>query len=108
MKLRHLAVVPVLTLAAIGAELVAPTPATAECVTADDTTICTQGDGRSPDAGVLSPYPCEHDWYCYDGMDVVFDTSSPSDDDGESGRPARPNNDLPGRDRPRRGRGLGR
>ncbi|MCG7592839.1 hypothetical protein MHN84_02365 [Mycobacterium sp. PSTR-4-N] len=67
--------------------------AAAGCVKSSGITVCDQNGGS--DNGPVVPYPCEFDWYCYDGSewDLGLDVSPPP--------PPRPNNDLP---RPDRGR----
>lgn len=76
-------------------------PAAADCVSAGGTTICSQGDVRGSDTGVgpgdndvYSPYPCEYDWYCYDGFDVVLGVGGGN---GTVATPPRVDNDLPRR-----------
>ncbi|WP_442932820.1 hypothetical protein [Mycobacterium kyogaense] len=73
--------------------MVASPVAAAGCVKSSGITVCDQnGDGKT---GPVVPYPCELDWYCYDGSewDLGLDVSVPP--------PPRPDNDLP---RPDRGR----
>lgn len=89
------------------------TPAQADCTSSGGVTVCAQGDARGSSGGGTGtagsgyyPYPCEYDYYCNDwGVDVVLDVDP---DLGKPGRPARPDNSLPGGGRGGGGRGGGR
>lgn len=80
--------------------LTAAPPSAADCVNANGTTLCAQGDVRGGGSTTSStpyvPYPCEHDWYCDNwGMDVILGSEyrpptvnpSPPPDFGRPGRP---------------------
>jgi hypothetical protein len=84
--------------------------ARADCVSSGGTTICSQGDVRGADTGVgpgegpSVPYPCDLDWYCYDGSswDLGLDIDvDPGPGRPDFGRPGRPGN------RPGGGGGIG-
>ncbi|BBY98875.1 hypothetical protein [Mycolicibacterium fallax] len=92
MKLTGFAAAPVVALAAFGAVVAGAPTAAADCVNSGGTTICSQGDVRGADSsgsGTYAPYPCEYDWYCYDGggVGVVFGAG-----DGDVGLPGTPGN----------------
>lgn len=83
--------------------VVAAPPAVADCVNANGTTLCAQGDVRGGGSTTSStpyvPYPCESDWSCDNwGMDLILGSSndsprpptvnpSPPPDFGRPGRP---------------------
>lgn len=110
MKLGQLAVVPAVLLVTVGVEFAVAPSAAADCVSSSGTTICSQGDVRGADTGdgpsgsTYTPYPCEYDWYCYDGFDVVLGIDGPGGG-VDIGRPGGPVNNPPGGNRPGRGRG---
>ncbi|MFD6196651.1 hypothetical protein ACFWE3_08080 [Mycobacteriaceae bacterium NPDC060252] len=63
--------------------LIAAPPAAADCVNANGTTLCAQGDVRGGGSTTSStpyvPYPCENDWSCDNwGMDLILGSSSDS------------------------------
>lgn len=87
------AVIPALTV------ITAP-PSAADCVNANGTTLCAQGDVRGGGSTTSStpyvPYPCENDWSCDNwGMDLILGSEhtpptvnpSPPPDFGRPGRP---------------------
>ena len=94
MRTLRLLVVPALLASWLGAAptVVVPTAA-AGCVKSSGITVCDQDNGNT--SGPVVPYPCELDWYCYDGStwDLGVDVAAPP--------PPRPDNSLP---RPDRGR----
>ncbi|MCV7192609.1 hypothetical protein [Mycolicibacterium brumae] len=103
MKATVLSAIPPLLLA-VGTGVALAPPAAADCVSSGGTTICSQGDVRGADGsgpGVYSPYPCEYDWYCYDGFDIVWDIDGGG---GNVSAPPRVDNDLPRRGNNRPGR----
>lgn len=83
--------------------VIAAPPAAADCVNANGTTLCAQGDVRGGGSTTSStpyvPYPCENDWSCDNwGMDLILGSSndsprpptvnpSPPPDFGRPGRP---------------------
>ncbi|CPV98991.1 hypothetical protein [Mycobacteroides abscessus] len=90
----------VIPLSALGV-IVAPTAA-ADCVNANGTTLCAQGDVRGGGSTTSStpyvPYPCESDWSCDNWeMDIILGSDhespppppppSPPPDFGRPGRP---------------------
>ena len=92
MELRRRYLVPALVTAATSFGLIMAAPATADCTSSGGATICAQGDvrggsGSGPSmSGPVYPYPCEDDWLCNDGVDVVFGPIWP----GGPGRPGGP------------------
>ncbi len=79
MKLPIRVGVPLVGVAAIFAfGLTAAPLATADCVSSNGTTLCSQGDargtdtGRGPGSGPMVPYPCEYDWTCDSGYGWNF------------------------------------
>ncbi|MBB4855877.1 hypothetical protein HNP40_003286 [Mycobacteroides chelonae] len=80
--------------------VIAAKPAAADCVNANGTTLCAQGDVRGGASTTSStpyvPYPCENDWSCDTwGMDLILGSEhtpptvnpSPPPDFGRPGRP---------------------
>ncbi|ALR11294.1 hypothetical protein [Mycobacteroides saopaulense] len=80
--------------------VIAAEPAAADCVNANGTTLCAQGDVRGGASTTSStpyvPYPCENDWSCDNwGMDLILGSEhtpptvnpSPPPDFGRPGRP---------------------
>jgi hypothetical protein len=61
--------------------------AVAGCVKSSGITVCDQENGNT--SGPAVPYPCDLDWYCYDGStwDLGIDIDAPP--------PPRPDNSLP-------------
>ncbi|MGV0993284.1 MAG: hypothetical protein ACOYBX_09195 [Mycobacterium sp.] len=63
------------------------TPASADCVSSNGTTLCSQGSSRGSDTGegpgTMSggpyvPYPCAYDWNCNGGgLSIVLSPGSP-------------------------------
>jgi hypothetical protein len=96
MKLTQRFLVPALVAApAILGLAVAPS-ATADCTSSGYATVCAQGEVRggggsaSVVSGPVYPYPCEDDWLCSDGVDVVFGPIWPGGGPGGPGGPGRP------------------
>lgn len=92
MRVRSLVLIPALTAAALGIGTSHAPPAAADCVSSSGTTICSQGTVRGSDTGngpsgaePYYPYPCEYDWYCDDGVNIILG-------DGDIGFPGRPGN----------------
>lgn len=82
--------------------------ASAGCVKSSGITVCDDGS----DTGPTVPYPCELDWYCYDGstwdLGVDIDVSpGPPPERPDIGRPGRPDVGQPGRPGNRPGGGGG-
>jgi hypothetical protein len=95
MKLTQRYLIPALVTAPAVFGLVVAPPATADCSYSGGTTVCAQGDvrgggGPGPSvSGPVYPYPCEDDWLCNDGVDVVFGPIWPGGPGGPGG-PGRP------------------
>ncbi|ULP38131.1 hypothetical protein MJO55_06805 [Mycolicibacterium rufum] len=85
---------PVLVAAGLVVVPMASAPnASAGCVKTNGISVCDSGSEAG--SGPSVPYPCDLDWYCYDGStwDLGLDIDVPP--------PPRPDNSLP---RPDRGR----
>lgn len=111
MQLVRYLVVPLMTTALAGTGISVAAQASADCVTTNGTTLCSQGDVRGSDSGggVSVPYPCEDDWYCDDdgwGLGIILDPGHDTRPPAVS--PPRPDNDLPRPDRPNRPNRPGR
>ena len=64
-----------LTLTAVPVGIVTAAPASADCTSAGNATVCAQGTVRgggpdAPSAGPYYPSYCADPWYCDDGWDV--------------------------------------
>lgn len=109
MRILRVLVVPALTTSWL---VVAPTvtvpTAAAGCVKSSGITVCDQENGNT--SGPAVPYPCELDWYCYDGstwdLGVDFDAPPPPRPDNSLPRPDRGQPGTPG-NRPGGGGGIG-
>lgn len=111
MRSLTLVVAPVLVAAgmAIVPMTVAPS-ASAGCVKTSGISVC--DDGGAAGTGPVVPYPCEQDWYCYDGsswdLGLAIDTPPPTPGPPpDIGRPGRPDIGQPGRPGNRPGGGGG-
>jgi hypothetical protein len=96
-----------MTLAAV--PIVTASTAAAGCVKSSGITVCDQNE---PASGPVVPYPCDLDWYCYDGSewDLGLDVApGPPPERPDIGRPGRPDIGRPGTpgDRPGGGGGGG-
>lgn len=92
---------------AVAPTVSAPTAA-AGCVKSSGITVCDQDDAGK--TGPVVPYPCDLDWYCYDGStwDLGIDVApSPPPDRPDIGRPGRPDVGRPGTPGNRPGGGGG-
>lgn len=120
MRLVSVVAVPVLLGAGITIAPNAPI-ASADCTTAGQTTICSQGDvrgsnsGGGPGSGPYVPYPCDINWYDCDNywewdidLDADINPGPGGPDIGLPGRPGVGNPIAPGRPGGGGGRGGGR
>ena len=87
MKLRRY-LIPVFVTAPAAFGLITAPTAVADCNSAGYATVCAQGDirgggGGATVAGPVYPYPCDDDWLCSDGVDIVWGPIWP----GGPGRP---------------------
>src|SRR3954470_24298510 len=93
---RFLAPACVTALAVSG--LITASPVLADCNSSGYSTVCAQGSVRGGDGGAVSgpvyPYPCDDDWMCAEGIDVVWnpgwDGPGGPGGPGRPGRPGRP------------------
>lgn len=92
-NVKVVAVVVFLATALAAVPAMTASTASAGCVKSSGITVCDQNDASN--SGPAVPYPCDLDWYCYDGStwDLGLDLAPAP--------PPRPDNDLP---RPDRGR----
>jgi hypothetical protein len=78
-----------LTLTAVPFGIDTAAPASADCTSSGNSTVCAQGTVRggsdAPSAGPVYPSYCADPWYCDDGWDV--DVILPPPDFGRPGRP---------------------
>lgn len=83
-------------------------PAAAGCVKTNGISVCDSGGDSG--GGPAVPYPCDLDWYCYDGStwDMGLDIEAPPPGPPpDIGRPGRPDIGQPGRPGNRPGGGGG-
>lgn len=109
MRALSLLVTPVLVAAGLAVVPMAAAPnASAGCVKSSGITVCDQENGNT--SGPVVPYPCDLDWYCYDGstwdLGVDFDAPPPPAPDNSLPRPDRGRPGTPG-NRPGGGGGIG-
>ncbi|KRE33850.1 hypothetical protein ASG82_22650 [Mycobacterium sp. Soil538] len=100
MRSLSLLVTPVLVASAVTVLPVAAAPvAVAGCVKTSGISVC--DDGGAAGTGPFVPYPCEQDWYCYDGsswdLGLAIDPPPPTPGPPDIGRPGRPDIGQPGR-----------
>jgi hypothetical protein len=110
--MRSLTLVVAPVLVASGMALVPMTvapSASAGCVKTNGISVCDSGSEAGEGPSV--PYPCDLDWYCYDGsswdMGLDSDVPPPSGPPPDIGRPGRPDIGQPGRPGNRPGGGGG-
>jgi hypothetical protein len=96
MKLKRY-LIPALLIAPAAPGLIGAAPAVADCNSSGYATVCAQGDvrgggGGSTVAGPVDPYPCDEDWMCNDGVDIVWGPIWPGRPGGPGGPggPGRP------------------
>jgi hypothetical protein len=84
---RYLSLGLVLMFTPVG--VISAAPASADCTSSGNSTVCAQGTVRggsdAPSAGPVYPSYCADPWYCDDGWDV--DVILPPIDIGRPGRP---------------------
>lgn len=110
MRSLFLVVTPVLVASGIAVLPVTSAPlAGAGCVKTNGISVCDSGGDSG--GGPFVPYPCELDWYCYDGsswdMGLDIDQPPPARPPVDIGRPGRPDIGQPGRPGDRPGGGGG-